>query len=195
MKTKATIPKSQKIITTEDLKQWGYSHYKIKKLEEVGKLERLNRTHYENMDYEGEESDFYYAQAYVPTGVICLMSAAVFYNLSTSRSAEIDVAVSRNKRVSTLPKWPDIKLYYFGKERFETGVREVMDGENHFSIYDIEKTVVDIVYYRNKIGIEETKEVLKKYLQREDRNINQLYRYGELLKTNGILQSYLEVLI
>ena len=27
-------------------------------------------------------------------------------------------------------------------------------------IYDIEKTVVDIVFYREKVGIEETKEIL-----------------------------------
>lgn len=195
MKSERMIPKDKKIITTENLKQWGYSYYKIKQLEEARKLERLNRTHYDNLDYEGEESDFYYAQAYVPSGVICLMSAAVFYNLSTNRPEVVDVAVSRNKRISTLPEWPAIKLYYFGEERFETGVRTIEEGANHFRIYDIEKTVVDIIYYRNKVGIEETKEILKNYLQREDRNINQLYRYGESLITNGILQSYLEVLI
>ena len=35
----------------------------------------------------------------------------------------------------------------------------------------LEKTVVDILYYRNKIGIEETREILKNYLSRTDRNL------------------------
>ena len=55
--------------------------------------------------------------------------------------------------------------------------------------------MVDIIYYRNKIGIEETKEILTKYLKREDRNINKLYRYAELLKCSDVLKTYLEVLI
>jgi hypothetical protein len=59
----------------------------------------------------------------------------------------------------------------------------------------MEKTVVDIVFYREKIGIEETKEVLKSYLQRTDRNINRIVRYAEQLKCGDIMKKYLEVLL
>ena len=62
-------------------------------------------------------------------------------------------------------------------------------------IYDIEKTVVDIVFYREKIGIEETKEVLTTYLNRSDRNLNRLIRYAELLKCGDVMKKYLEVLV
>ena len=41
----------------------------------------------------------------------------------------------------------------------------MQEGKNQFKIYDIEKTVVDIVFFREKIGIEETKEVLVNYLR------------------------------
>lgn len=34
---------------------------------------------------------------------------------------------------------------------------------------------MDIIYYRNKIGIEETSEVLRNYLKRRDRQIDRLY--------------------
>lgn len=60
---------------------------------------------------------------------------------------------------------------------------------------DIEKTVVDIVFYREKIGIEETKEVLTTYLNRSDRNLNRLIRYAELLKCGDVMKKYLEVLV
>jgi len=195
MNIQILIPNNQKIISTDDLKNWGYSYYKINKMVEDGSLLKLNKKNYENCNFEGNDSDFYYAHAYIPTGVVCLMSAAVFYNLSTYRPDSIDVAVSKKKNVTTLPGWPTMNLYYFEKDRFETGVTIVEDGPNGFQIYDIEKTVIDIIYYRNKVGIEETKEILINYLKREDRDINKLYRYGEKLKCSEILRTYLEVLV
>ena len=59
----------------------------------------------------------------------------------------------------------------------------------------MEKTVVDIVFYREKVGIEETKEVLTTYLQRKERNLNRLVRYAELLKCGDTMKKYLEVLV
>ena len=47
----------------------------------------------------------------------------------------------------------------------DTGVTQITDGGDSFRIFDIEKTVVDIIYYRNKIGIEETTEVLRNNLK------------------------------
>ena len=66
------------------------------------------------------------------------------------------------------------------------GVTEVRDGHNCFHIFDIEKTVVDIVYYRNKIGIEETSEVLRNYLKRRDRQMRShlMYRWNMCYKTD-----------
>lgn len=195
MKTQILIPNDQKIISVDELKNWGFSYYRINKLVEAGNLIKLNKKNYENCNYQGENSDFYYAYGYVPSGIICLMSAAVYYNLSTFRPDSIDVAVGKNKKVSTMPDWPTIKLYYFQEARYETGIEIISEGMNRFNIYDIEKTVADIVHYRNKVGIEETKEILTNYLKRSDRDINKLYRYAEKLKCSDIIRTYLEVLI
>ena len=75
------------------------------------------------------------------------------------------------------------------------GVTEIRDGENSFHIFGIEKTVVDIIYYRNKIGIEETSEVLKNYLKRKDRQIDRLYAYAKQLRCEKVVRTYLEVLV
>ena len=156
--------------------------------------EMMNQ-YYENANFDGEGSDFYYAYAFVPDGVVCLLSAAVYYNLSTYRPDAIDVAIPRKAKVSTLPDWPELNVCYFTDDRFDVGIETVEDGNNRFRIYDIEKTVVDIVFYREKIGIEETKEVLTTYLHRSDRNLNRLIRYAEMLKCGGVMKMYLEVLV
>lgn len=189
------IESDQIIFSIEELKEKGLTLYKINRLVEQGTLRKLNKKFYENTGYQGEESDFYYVYAYVPKGVVCLMSAAVYYNLSTYRPDAVDVAIERKSKVSTLPYWPAVNLYYYTDERFELGIETIADGKNHFRIYDIEKTVVDIVFYREKVGIEETKEVLTNYLRRRDRNLNRLVRYAELMKCGDIMKNYLEVLV
>ena len=195
MTKNAQIPNNQMIFSSQELRNMGFSYYRINQMVEQGMLTKLNKKYYENLGFDGEESDFYYVYAYVPDGVVCLLSAAVYYNLSTYRLEAIDVAIPRNGNVSTLPDWPELKVCYFTDDRYYTGIEIIEDGKNRFRIYDIEKTVVDIVYYREKIGIEETKEVLTSYLCRSDRNLNRLIRYAEMLKCGNTMKRYLEVLL
>ena len=189
------IAENKKFITTTELKDMGYSYYKIGKLEEQGVLSRVNRSTYENLTYKGDENDFFSAEAFVPNGVICLMSAARYYELTNFLPDAVDVAIERKKKVNTLPEWPEIRIYYFDPSRMDLGVTEIRDGDNCFHIFDIEKTVVDIIYYRNKIGIEETSEVLRNYLKRRNRQIDRIYAYAKRLRCEKIVRTYLEVLV
>ncbi len=189
------LTENKKFITTAELKDMGYSYYKIGKLEKNGLLRRVNRSTYENLSYKGDENDFFSAEAFVPNGVICLMSAARYYELTNFLPDTVDVAIERKKKVATLPDWPEIKIFYFDPVRMDLGVTEVREGDNVFHIFDIEKTVVDIIYYRNKIGIEETSEVLKNYLKRRDRQIDRLYAYAKRLRCEKAVRTYLEVLV
>ncbi len=189
------IPNDRKFITTGDLKSMGYSYYKIEKLEENGKLQKVNRTTYENLSYQGDENDFYSAEAFVPNGVICLMSAARYYELTNFLPDAVEVAIERKKRVSTLPAWPMIHIFYFDPLRMEIGAREIQEQGNCFHIFDMEKTVIDIIYYRNKVGIEETAEILKNYLKRKECQIDKLYQYARQLRCEKTVRTYLEVLV
>ncbi len=189
------IAENKKFITTDELKNMGYTYYKIKKIEKAGMLSRINRSTYENLGYKGDENDFFSVEAYVPNGVICLMSAARYYGLTNFLPDAVDVAIERKKKVNTLPDWPEIRIFYFSPSRMDIGVTEIYEGENSFHIFDIEKTVVDIIYYRNKIGIEETSEVLKNYLKRRDRQIDKIYAYAKRLRCEKVVRTYLEVLI
>lgn len=191
----AILPEDQKIFSMQELNGKGFSQYKVSKLVSEGKLIKLNKSFFENVGYHGEESDFYYARAYAPKGVICLLSAAVYYHLTTFIPDAVDVAIPRKAKVSTMPECPQINVHHYTDDRHELGVTTVKDGGNEFQIYDMEKTVVDIVFYREKVGIEETKEVLVTYLHRKDRNLNRLLKYAELMKCDKTMRQYLEVLL
>lgn len=182
-------------LSIKELLSFGYSYYQITKLTAAGKLRKLNRTNYENLDYVGEKSDFYYATVYAPQGVICLLSAAVFWQLSTHRPIAMDVALPRKRKLYTKPSWPKFDLYYFDEKRYNIGVQTIVEGMNTFKVYDPEKTVIDVLHYREKIGIETVKEVLTHYLSMKNHDLNKLYHYASQLNTAETLRSYLEILL
>ena len=184
-----------KYIQTKTLKDSGFSYFKINKLVEQNVLRKINNSTYENLLYKGEENDLHNTLAYIPKGVICLLTAARYYNLTNYMPSSIDVAIGRKDRVSTLPDWPAVMIHYFTDVRYNTGIITEEENGLEFRIYDIEKTVVDCVHYRNKVGIEETSEILKNYLKRKDRDLVKLHRLAEKLGCKKILGTYLEVLI
>ena len=145
----------------------------------------------------GEENAFRQLRLnqWVKQAVRWMPMEASYYNLTTYRPDSIDVAIQRKAKISTIPDWPTLSVYYYADDRFEMGVETVREGKNQFKIYDVEKTVVDIVFFREKVGIEETKEILVNYLRRKDRNLNRLLRYAELLKCGEVMKTYLEVLV
>lgn len=195
MSVTAILPEDQKIFSMQELKSKGFSQYKVSKLVDEGRLIKLNKCYFENADFSGEESEFYYMEAYAPNGVICLMSAAVYYGLSTFIPDAVDVAIPRKSKVSKMPDWPQINVHHYTDDRHGLGIIKIKEGGNEFRIYDIEKTVVDIVFYREKVGIEETKEILINYLQRKDRNLNRLLKYARRMKCEKAMRGYLEVLV
>ena len=189
------ISPNEHFLTIDELSKRGLSHYKINKLVENGELIKVSRSMYENTAYTGDESDFSIVSAFAPKGVFCMISAARYYGLTTYLPDAVDVAIERSMKISTLPDWPAVNIWYFPQKRYSSGVTDASDNSGDFRIYNIEKTVVDILYYRNKVGIEETKEILKNYLAREDRDLIRLHRYADELGCRKILGTYLEVLI
>lgn len=186
---------NQHYLTVKDLMDNGLSYFKINKLVNDGTLKKVNKSMYENTEFSGDESDISIVQAFAPKGVICMMTAARYYGLTTFLPDSVDVAIERSMKISKLPEWPDVSVWYFPEKRYSCGVIEESDSSGKFRIYDIEKTVIDIIYYRNKIGIEETKEILVNYLNRKDRNLIKLHRLADELGCKKILGTYLEVLL
>ena len=62
-------------------------------------------------------------------------------------------------------------------------------------VFDKEKTLCDIIYYRNKIGQDIVREALDSYIRNKDKNIQKLMQYADILRVSATMKKYLEVLI
>lgn len=102
------------------------------------------------------------------------------------------IAVKRNKRIS-VPAFPQVEVHYYTDKVLKVGVSQMtMDGYI-FNVYDVERSVCDVVKFRNKVGLDVCSEVISNYLDRPERNISRLMDYARILRVSSILEKYLEV--
>lgn len=186
------LPQQKSIITTKELVEIGYSAYFIKKMQEEGYLSKIKRGVY--IIVSNSESQYSEVKAIVSKGVLCLLSAASLYNLTTFIPKNYQLAIS-NKSKIIVPDYPPIQLYFWSKKRYELGLLQKKIEGIEMNIYDKEKTVCDIIKYRNKIGLDIVKEILKNYLKESDRNLTQLNLYAKELGNEKIIATYISLLM
>lgn len=179
------------VLTSRELRQQGVSNYAIRQLLAKGAIEKIKRGIYTLND--AEEHDYGIINKVIPQGVFCMLSAATFYEYSTHIPLRHHVAVYK-KRKYTLPDHPPIKLYYWEKSQYELGVEKGLIDGITINIYNREKTVCDFLKFRNKVGIDVVKEVLKSYLKDPKRDIVKLKQYSHDLKISTIVDQYLTIL-
>lgn len=187
--------KTSGIITTDELEKMGLSAYNISLLVEEGILERIRRGLYRIPEKTNEMSELLEASKSVPQGVLCLLSALSWHELTTHISKEYSLAIPIKARKPVLPEYPPIQVYYFSPCRYTTGQMAVDVDGHPVKVYDKEKTLCDLVYYRNKIGQDIVREAIDIYIRAKDRNIQKLMQYAGDLRVSAIVKKYLEVLI
>lgn len=62
-------------------------------------------------------------------------------------------------------------------------------------VYDVERTICDIVRSRSEIEIQTFQDALKRYAHLENRNIRALMHYASLFRVERIIRQYLGVLL
>jgi predicted transcriptional regulator of viral defense system len=184
---------SNGIVKTQELFENNISTYMLKKLEEQGVITKLKRGLYSlsNNDSLDELTE---ASHLVPKGVICLYSALAIHELSTYTPDEYNFAISRADRKPSIPNYPPIKIFHFDDDTFQMGIQEHNKGGYAVKVYDRERTICDIVKYRNKLDANVVKEALNNYSNSKNKNYSRMLKYADKMRVRGILNNYLEVL-
>jgi len=130
----------------------------------------------------------------VPSGVICLISALAFYELTTQIPHEVHIALSRGAEEPRLD-YPPIRAYRFTGKAFTAGVNiHDLDGVG-VRIYSPEKTLADCFKFRNKIGLDTVIEAIRFYRDRKSTNVDDLLHYATVCRVNKIMRPYLEAIL
>jgi len=180
------------ILTVQELKDNNVSYSTIRRLKKEGLIESIKRGIYKLAD--ADIDDFTEAQKLIPRGVFCLYSSASIHELTTHIPMEHHIAIHKKRKIS-LPYYPPIQPYYWDNSPYTLGVEKVNKNGNWIEVYNAEKTVCDFLRFRNKLGWEAAKEVLKTYIGSEEREISKLVDYSRELRIYSKVNQYLEILL
>lgn len=129
----------------------------------------------------------------IPQGVVCLISALSFHELTTQVPHTIDVALERGKTRPRLD-YPPTRFFWFSGPAFREGIEtHELDGVS-VRIYDPEKTLVDCFRFRNQIGMDVALEALRLWREQRKKKLDVLLRYARMRHVEQVMRPYLEVM-
>jgi predicted transcriptional regulator of viral defense system len=130
----------------------------------------------------------------VRSGVVCLISALAFHELTTQIPHEVHVALPRGAEEPRLDH-PPLKTYRFTGKAFTEGVEtHELDGVI-VRVYSPEKTIADCFKFRNKVGLDTAVEAIRFYRERKRVKVDDLMRHAATCRVKKIIRPYLEALL
>lgn len=167
----------------------------LTRLVEEGTIERVSKGLYRLPRVpENSYESFADASRAVPGGVVCLLSALAYYELTTSNPSEIYLAIPRT---SWAPKvdYPPIRFFRFSPRMMDFGVQVVRGSRGSFSIFERERTICDSLRHRAVVGQDVVIEALRAYLRSaRTRNIDRLINTARRCRVERRIRPYLEAL-
>ena len=188
-KIKEIVEKNKGILYVKDLEKYNIHRQYLKKLEEIGYLRKVARGLYVKQDREVNEF-FVIGQRY-ESGIYSHNTALYFYNLTDRTPLKLDMTFPSNIRI----KNDIIRSHYIKDENYLLGLTnmELKDGTS-IKIYNLERTICDIIRDKNKIDPQIFNTAMKGYSKINNKDFYLLSKYAKELKIQNKLQQYMEVL-
>jgi len=139
-----------------------------------------------------EHADLVQVALRVPKGIICLVSALAFHDLTTQIPHQVYVALPLNAEKPRLV-YPPVRLFWLSPAAYSAGIEEHHLESVVVRIYNREKTIADCFKYRNKIGLDVALEALKEGLKQGCKP-ETLLAFARIDRVGKIIHPYLEVL-
>ena len=186
---KELVQNNNGILLVKEVQENGIHRQYIKQLEETGYLKKVSKGLYEEKDKEINE--FYILGQRYKTGIFSHNTALYFYGLTDRTPIRIDMTFPSYITVHDR----SIRVHYIKKEKHRLGLKrmKLQDG-TIIQIYDMERTICDIIRDRNKIDPQIFNDAIKGYFKKKEKNLVLLYEYAEKFKIQNILKKYMEVL-
>lgn len=122
-------------------------------------------------------------------------TALYLYGLMEHEPERIFVSVKRGYNATHLIK-RGIKPYFVKKENFNEGVTVVKTPfGNDVRVYDIDRTICDMVLHKDEMDIQVFRTALKEYMSGQIKNVHRLMVYAKLLGIEQKIREYTEVML
>lgn len=175
-----------------DALRLGINRRRLYAMRDAGIIEPITRGVYRLASLEPlAHPDVVTLATRVPQGVLCLISALSFHELTTQVPHAIDVALERGTKKPRLD-YPPTRFFWFSGPAFHEGIDTHQLDEVLVRIYDPEKTIADCFRYRNQIGMDVVLEALRLWRERRRKKLDALLKYARMRHVERAMRPYLE---
>ena len=179
------------VLKTGEALSAGIHPRTLYEMERSGILEKLARGLYRLTDMPPlGNPDLVSVALKVPNGVICLISALAYHEITTQIPHEVYLALGRGAEPPRM-EYPPIRIFWFTGEAFTEGIDKCKLDGVQVRIYSREKTIADCFKYRNKIGLDTAIEALKLYRERKRFKVDDLMRFARVCRVEKVIRPYL----
>ena len=182
------------VLKTGEALSGGIHPRTLYEMQRSGILEQLTRGLYRLADLPPlGNPDLVSVSLKIPNGVICLISALTYHDITTQVPHEVYVALERGSEAPRLVH-PPIRIFWFSGQAFTLGIQEHKIDGVPVRIYSPEKTIADCFKYRNKIGLDTAIEALKLYRKKKHFKSEELMQLAGACRVEKIIRPYVEAL-
>ena len=130
----------------------------------------------------------------VPNGVICLVSALAYHEITDEIPHEVHLALARGAEPPRM-EHPPVRIFWFKGRAFSQGIEEHMVDNTRVRIYSAEKTIADCFKYRNRIGTDVAVGALRSYFSRGRPRLDEVMKFARICRVANVLRPYMEALL
>jgi predicted transcriptional regulator of viral defense system len=183
------------VLRPRDLDPHNNPRTYLSRLCAAGKLQRIGRGLYV-LPGNGATEHHSLAKACkrVPKGIVCLLSALRFHELTTQAPSEVWLAIGEKAWRPRL-KYPPLRIAHFSQAALNAGVEEHQLEGVTVHVYSPAKTVADCFKYRNKIGLDVTIKALRECRRARHCTMDDLWHYAAICRVRNVMRPYLESLV
>jgi predicted transcriptional regulator of viral defense system len=183
------------ILRPRDLQTKGLPKDYLWRLHKQEKLEKVGRGMYAMPGTAmSEHQTVVQAALRVPHGVVCLLSALRFHDLTTQSPFEIWMAIDVKARAPKEKIIP-LRIVRFSGKALTAGVEAHSIEGVTVRVYNPAKTVADCFKYRNKIGLDVAIEALRDCWRKKLATSDQIWHYAKVCRVSRVIRPYLESLV
>mgnify|MGYP003001979042 CR=1 FL=1 len=130
-----------------------------------------------------------------PQAVFSHETALFFHDLTDREPNPYSITVKTGYNPASLQA-DGIKVYTIKKELHDVGIVTMNTPfGNSVPVYDMERTICDLIRSRSGIEMQTFQDALKQYAKRKDKDLRKLMRYAQMFRVEKLLRQYLEVLL
>ena len=183
------------IITNKEAEELGYTRRNLSELTKRGQIERLRPVLYQLKGKVIE--DFVLISSNSNRIIFSHQTALYLHDLYDRTPNVFHISVPQGYNASHIKKrYEDLQVHYVKKELYELGKTGIKSPQgNLIPVYDIERTICDIIIDREKIDKQIFTEAIKRYYKSPNKNLRRLIKYSRLFNIEDEIRKYMEVLL